>query len=150
MARMGGYGTVGVLMLAGWTFLNASVAWGYLAAVMAFEIWLAGRLAALGRHPAAVGEAPYHFSEDEARLVGRFRYFFYEPARARGVSSVLAAVGLTALVLTPWLAYRTAFVEAGLIGLNVVAVAWLTRRLIPMVDTAAAWGKIIAGNKAAQ
>jgi hypothetical protein len=147
---MGGYGTVGVLLLTGWTFLNASVAWAYLAAVIAFEIWLAGKLAALGRHPAATGEAPYRFSEDEARLVGRFRYFFYEPAKARQMSSALAATGLTALILTPWLAYKHVFVEAGLIGLNVLAVAWLTRRLIPMVDTSAAWEKIIAGNKAAQ
>jgi hypothetical protein len=147
---MGGYGTVGVLLLTGWTFLNASVAWAYLAAVIGFEIWLAGKLAALGRHPAAAGEAPYHFTGDEARLVGRFRYFFHEPARARQVSSVLAATGLSALLLTPWLAYKLAFVEAGVIGLNVLAVAWLTRRLIPMVDTSAAWEKIIAGNKVAQ
>jgi hypothetical protein len=145
---MGRYGTVGVLLLAGWTFLNAPVAWAYLAAVGAFEVWLAGRMAALGRHPAAVGEAPYHFDEDEARLVGRFRYFFHEPAKARQVSSVLAATGLTALLLVPWLAYKHAFVPAGLIGLNVLAVAWLTRRLIPMVDTGAAWQKIVAGNKA--
>jgi len=150
MARMGGYGTVGVLLLSGWTFLDASVVWAYLAAVIAFEIWMAGRLAALGRHPAAAGEAPYHFSEDEARLVGRFRYFFYQPTKARQLSSVLAATGLSALVLTPWLAYKQAFVEAGLVGLNVLAVAWLTRRLIPMVDTGAAWEKIFAGNKAAQ
>ena len=144
---MGGYGTVGVLLLAGWTFLNAAVAWAYLAAALAFEAWLAGRLAALGRHPAAVGEAPYHFSEDEARLVGRYRYYFTETGKARQVSSVLAAIGLTALLLVPWLAYKLAFVPAGLIGLNVIAVAYLTRRLIPMVDTSATWQKIRAGNE---
>ena len=144
---MGGYGTVGVLLLAGWTFLNAAVAWAYLAAALAFEAWLAGRLAALGRHPAAVGEAPYHFSEDEARLVGRYRYYFTETGKARQVSSVLAAIGLTALLLVPWLAYKLAFVPAGLIGLNVIAVAYLTRRLIPMVDTSATGQKIRAGNE---
>jgi hypothetical protein len=144
---MGGYGTVGVLLLAGWTFLNASVAWAYLGAVAAFEVWLFGRMAATGNHPAAAGEPPYHFSEEEARLVGRYRYFFTETGKARQVSSVLAAIGLTALVLVPWLAYKLAFVPAGLIGLNVVAVAVLTRRLIPMVDTSAAWQKIRAGNQ---
>ena len=143
---MGGYGTVGVLMLAGWTFLNASVAWAYLAAVLVFEVWLFGRMAAVGNAPAAVGEAPYHFSEEEARLVGRYRYFFTETGKARQLSSVLAAIGLTALVLVPWLAYKLAFVPAGLIGVNVLAVAFLTRRLIPMVDTSAAWQKIRAGN----
>ena len=144
---MVGYATVGVLMLAGWTALNASVAWAYLAAALAFELWLAGRMAALGRHPAAVGEAPYHFSEDEARLVGRYRYYFTETGKARQVSSVLAAIGLTALLLVPWLAYKLAFVPAGLIGLNVIAVAYLTRRLIPMVDTSSTWQKIRAGNE---
>ena len=37
MARMVGYATVVVLMLAGWTALNAAVAWAYLAAALAFE-----------------------------------------------------------------------------------------------------------------
>ena len=45
---MGGYGTVGALLLAGWTFLEPSVAWVYLAAAAAFEIWLLGRIAAPG------------------------------------------------------------------------------------------------------
>ena len=143
---MGGYGTVGALLLAGWTFLEPSVAWVYLAAAAAFEIWLLGRMAALGRHPAAVGEPPYHFSEDEARLVGRYRLFFTEAVKARQLASVLAAIGLTALLLVPWLAYKHAFVEAGLIGLNVLAVAYLTRRLIPMADTSSAWEKIRSGN----
>ena len=48
--------------------------------------------------------------------------------------------------LVPWLAYKHAFVEAGLIGLNVLAVAYLTRRLIPMADTSSAWEKIRSGN----
>ena len=47
----------------------------------------------------------------------------------------------------PWLAYKLAFVPAGLIGLNVIAVAYLTRRLIPMVDTGPVWQKIRAGNE---
>ena len=143
---MGGYGTVGVLLLAGWSFLNAEMAWAYLAAVLAFEAWVASRMAALGRHPAAVGEPPYHFSEEEARLVGRFRLFFAEEPKARQLASVLAAIGLTALVLVPWLALKHAFVPTGLIGVNVLLVAWLTRRLIPMVDTSPVWEKIRSGN----
>jgi hypothetical protein len=122
------------------------MAWAYLAGVLAFQAWVASRMAALGRHPAAVGEAPYHFSEEEARLVGRFRLFFTEAARARQVGSVLAAIGLTALMLVPWLAFKHAFVPAALIGVNVLAVAWLTRRLVPMVDTRAVWDKIRSGN----
>jgi hypothetical protein len=149
MARMGGYGTVGVLLLAGWAFLNAGVAWAYLAATALFELWLLRRVAAAGRQPAAVGEPPYHFSEEEARLVGRYRFFFVDVRKARQLSSVLAATGLTALVLVPWLAYKSAFVQAALIGLNVIAVAYLTRRLVPMGDVRQAWDKIREGNKAA-
>jgi hypothetical protein len=143
---MGGYGTVGVLLLAGFSFLKADMAWVYLACVLAFEGWFASRMAALGRHPAAVGEPPYHFTEEEARLVGRFRYYFTETGKVRQVGSVLAAIGLTALVLVPWLALKTAFVPAVLVGLNVLAVAWLTRRLIPTGDTGATWEKIRGGN----
>lgn len=146
MAGMGGYGTVGVMLLAGLSFLRADVAWAYLAAVFAFETWLAFKMAALGRHPATVGQPPYQFTEEEARLVGRFRYFFTETGKARQVGSVLSAIGLTALVLVPWLALKHAFVPAGLIGLNVLAVAWLTRRLIPLGDTASVWEKIHSGN----
>jgi hypothetical protein len=61
---------------------------------------------------------------------------------------MLAAIGLSALLLTPWLAYKHAFVPAALIGVNVLAVAYLTRRLMPMTDTRAAWEKISAGNRA--
>ena len=143
---MGGYGTVGVLLLAGWTFLNAEVAWVYLVAAVAFELWLLRKAYAMGRHPAAVGEPPYHFSQEEARIVGRFRFYFMHTGEARQLSSVLAAIGLTALVLTPWLAYKAAFVTAALIFCNVLAVAALTRRIVPMGDTGAAWEKIRAGN----
>jgi len=143
---MGGYGTVGVLLLAGFSFLQPDMAWVYLAAVLLFEAWVVLRLRALGRHPADAGSPPYHFTDEEARLVGRYRWFFTETVRARTIGSVLAAIGLTALVLVPWLALKQAFVAAALIGCNVLAVAWLTRRLIPMADTRAVWDKIRSGN----
>jgi hypothetical protein len=145
---MGGYGTVAALLLGGWTFLNADVAWVYLAAAVLFELWLLRKASAMGSHPAAAGEPPYHFTEEEARVVGRFRFYFTHTAEARGLSSVLAGIGLTALVLTPWLAYKHAFAPAALVGLNVLAVAALTRRIVPMVDSGAAWEKIRAGNRA--
>jgi hypothetical protein len=146
---VGGYGTVAALVLAGWAFLKADMAWVYLAAALLFELWLLSKANAIGRHPAAAGEPPYHFTEQEARIVGRFRFYFTHTAEARGLSSVLAGIGLTALVLTPWLAYRHAFVPAALIGLNVLAVAALTRRIVPMGDSGQAWDKIREGNKAA-
>lgn len=145
---MGGYGTVAVLLLAGFSFLKADMAWAYLAGVLGFEVWLGAKMVALGRKPATVGEPPYHFTAEEAQLVGRFRYFFTETGKARQLASMLAAIGLTALVLVPWLALKHAFVPAGLIGVNVLTVAWLTRRLVPMGDTGAVWDKIRSGNAA--
>jgi hypothetical protein len=143
---MGGYATVGALILAGWAFLRSDMAWVYLGASAAFELWIFGRMASVGRHSAAAGEPPYHFTEEEASLVGRYRLFFTDNAQARQLGSALASIGLTALVLVPWLAYKQAFAAAALIFVNVVAVTWLTRRLIPMADTSAAWDKIRSGN----
>jgi hypothetical protein len=150
MAGISGYLTVGVLMLAGWTFLDVGVVWAYLGAAVAFEFWLLRRAAAMGRHPADAGAPPYHFTEEEARIVGRFRFYFTETGAARALASVLAAIGLTAMVLAPWLAYRGAVAPAGMVLVNMLVVVVLTRRLVPMGDTGKAWDKIRAGNQAAQ
>ena len=164
---MGGYATVGVILLAGWAALNpVPMAWLYLAAVLAFEAWLSWKMRSVGTTSVAVGEAPYHFSEEEARLVERYRFYFTYPVIAHQSSSVLAAAGLTALGLAPWLTYKLQFVPAALVGLNLFAVAWLTRRVAPVTALSAsasrgnrdalrmlevhdpAWAKIRAANQA--
>ena len=109
------------------------MAWLYIGVVGAFELWLARRIAAVGRDPVAVGLPPYHFTEDEARLVQRYRFYFTYPVVARDCSSVLAAVGLSALVLALWLMVRQAFLPAVLIGLNLFAVARFTKVLAPQM-----------------
>lgn len=129
---MGAWLSAAVLVLAGWAALKPlPMGWLYVGAVVAFEAWLFGNMRLLGGAPVAPGEAPYLFSEDEARLVGRYRFYFTYPRIARQASSVLAAIGLTTLGLSPWLAYKAAFVLAGLAALNVLPVAWLTRRVAP-------------------
>src|SRR5262249_39955186 len=121
-ALIGGLLTAAILVIAGWTFLNAAVAWAYIAAFVAFEFWLL-RALAIGKGPVAAGEAPYWFSAEEAELVGRYRFYFTWPQRAKAASSVLAAIGLTALLLAPWLTYKHAFLQAVVIGVNLFAVA---------------------------
>ena len=143
---MGGFGTVAVLLLAGWTFLEPALVWAYLAAALAFELWLSWKIASVGRHPAAAGEPPYHFSEEEAQLVGRFRIWFTDQKLGRSLASILSALGLTALILAPWLAYKHAFASGGLVAANVLLATYLTRRLTPIGDTRAIWEKIHAGN----
>jgi hypothetical protein len=163
---MGGYGSVGILLLAGWAALNPEpMAWVYIAAVIAFEVWLARRMMRLPRNPVSPGEPPYHFNQGEAELVARYRFYFTYPALARQSASVLAAVGLSALVLAFWLLYQQAFVQAVLAGVNLLAVARFTRLLSPQMalritasrgDRAAlrlleahdpAWAKIRAANE---
>jgi hypothetical protein len=131
---LGGLASVVVLMLAGWAMLTPlPMAWLYVGAVIAFEMWLARRLAAVARAPVSAGEAPYRFTDDEARLVGRYRFYFSYPAVAQQASSVLAAIGLSALVLAPWLTFKQVFLPAALVGLNLLAVARFTKLLAPML-----------------
>jgi hypothetical protein len=87
----------------------------------------------VGGAAVAPGEAPYLFTETEARLVGRYRFYFTYPGIAKHASSVLAAIGLSALVLAPWLTMKSALVPAAITALNLLAVGWLTRRVVPLM-----------------
>lgn len=125
---------VAMLFLAGLAALYPQpMAWVHVVAFMGFEFWLLRRLAAAGGAPAAVDAPPYHFTEEEAALIGRYRLYFAEPQIARTAASTLAALGLSALILSPWLVFRQALVPAFLVGLNLLAVGSLTRRLAPVV-----------------
>jgi len=156
-----------VLLLAGWAALTPQpMAWVYVAMVGGFELWLARRIAAAGKDPVAAGAPPYGFTEDEARLVQRYRFYFTYPLVARDAASVLAAVGLSGLVLALWLTFKQAFLPAVVIGLNLFAVARFTRLLAPLMALRIAasrgdrdallmleihdptWAKIGAGNEA--
>ncbi len=131
---MGKYGAAAILFLAGLAVLYpAAASWAYIAAFVAFELWLLRRMSAVGRRPVPAREPPYQFTEEEAGFVGRYRFYFSYPAAAREASSVLAALGLTALVLAPWLTYRQAFAAAVLTGLNLFVVARLTKQLAPLL-----------------
>jgi hypothetical protein len=131
---MGGYGAVVVLLLGGFAALwPAIMPWPYIAVVLGFEAWLAFRISAVGSAPVTPGEAPYLFSEEEAALVGRHRFYFTYPAVCRHAASILSAIGLTALILAPWLTYKLQFVGAAITGLNLFAVAWLTRKVAPVM-----------------
>ena len=159
------YGAVAILILAGLgAIYPRPMAWTYILAFMAFEFWLLRRMGSVGEGPPPAGEPPYRFDADEAQLIGRYRYYFTFPAIAREAASVLAAIGLSALVLSPWLVYRQELLAAMLVAMNLLAVATLTKRLSPVMvlriaankgDRASlrlleahdsAWGKIKEGN----
>jgi hypothetical protein len=156
-----------VLLCAGWAALSPEpMAWVYIGVVAMLEVWLARRVAQAGSAPVPAGEAPYHFSDEEAALVQRYRFYFTYPALARQYSSILAAIGLTALGLAPWLTYKRVLLPALIIGVNLFAVARFTKLAAPLTalriaaargDRAAlralevhdpAWEKIRAGNRA--
>jgi hypothetical protein len=164
---MGKYGAVALLVLAGLAALDPALSWAYIGVSAAFEVLLARRMALAARSPVPVDEAPYRFTAEEAAFVGRYRFYFAFPAAARDASSAIAALGLTALVLAPWLTFRQAYLQAVLIGLNLFVVARLTKQLAPQMplrvaaskgDRAALrmlelhdplWAKIRAANEAA-
>lgn len=127
------YAAVLALGLAGLGAINPPLAWLYIVFAAAFEAWLARRLRAEGGRPAPVGAAPYRFTEEEAAFVGRYRFYFAYPALARDGASVLAAIGLSSLVLAPWLTFRGAYPQALLAGANLLAVGAFTKRLAPLL-----------------
>jgi len=127
------FGSVLVLLLAGWAGLEPRpMSWTFIAAVAAFELWLAQRMSALNATPVAVDEPPYRFSAEEAALVARYRFYFTYPAAAAQAGSVLAAIGLSGALLALWLTYRQAFIEGALVGLNLFGVGWFTKRVAPV------------------
>ena len=131
---MGAWVALGMLFLAGFAALQPqSMSWVYIAAFIAFELWLLRRIAKVGRREVPAREAPYRFSDDEAALVTRYRFYFTFPSVARESASVLAALGLSALLLVPWLTYKQAYLQAAVIGLNLFAVARLTKLLAPLM-----------------
>jgi hypothetical protein len=131
---MGNYAPLGILFIAGFAALHPQpVAWIYVLTFVVFEYWLLRRMNREGSAPPAVNQAPYFFTEEEAALIARFRLYFAAPQLARAASSTLAALGLTALVLSPWFAFRTEVVPAILTGFNLFAVGALTRRLAPVM-----------------
>ena len=131
---MGGYASIAFLLLGGFAALNPPLmSWLYVGAVLVFELWLLRRIASVGSGPVATGASPYHFTADEAALVQRFRFYFTYPGVARNAGAVLAALGLSAIVLAPWLTYRHALFQAALIGLNLFAVARMTKIMAPLL-----------------
>jgi hypothetical protein len=126
------YAAVVVLVLAGCVFLRTEMSWVYIAAAIAMQVWLRYSMAALDREPVPVDEPPWHFSEEEARLVGRYAFYFHSPAMAKACASMLAALGLTSLLLALWLTYHQAIVQAVLIAANVLTVSRLTKLVAPV------------------
>ncbi len=131
---MGGYVSIAMLLLGDFAALDpATMSWAYIAAVLVFELWLLRRIAVVGSAPVPADEPPYHFSAEEAALVARYRLYFTYPGVAREASSVLAALGLSALLLAPWLTYKAALLQAVLVGVNLFAVARFTKLLAPLL-----------------
>jgi hypothetical protein len=127
------YGAVVMLILAGLAAINPqSMSWVYIAAVYALDLWLFWRMRTLARAPVSVEKPPYGFTAEEAQLVERYRYYFTFPASAAQVASMLSAIGLGSVVLALWLTYQQAPVQGAIIGVNLFAVGWFTKRVAPV------------------
>jgi len=132
--RVAALGAVAAFLLAGLAALEPNdTPWIYVTVAVSFELWLFLRIVACGRAPVPSEEAPYGFTAEEASLVARYRFYFTYAGVAAGAASVLSALGLASLVLTPWLLLREAYVPASIIGLNLFFIARLTRTVAPLV-----------------
>lgn len=127
------YGSVVMLVFAGWAALTPEpMAWVFIGLVAAFDLWLYARMRAVARDPVPVNQPPYLFTPEEAEFVTRYRFYFTYPAVAAEAGSVLAAIGLAGMVLALWLTFRGHPVPGALIGLNLFAVGWFTKRVAPV------------------
>jgi len=129
---MRGLGTLAFAVLAGWGFLAPpSGSWAFAAAEFAFLAWLAREIGSTDR-VALAARAREPLEPDEADMVGRYAFYFGRPGLARECASTLAGIGLASLVLVPWLTYKLQFAAAILIGVQLFAVARLTKLLSPV------------------
>jgi hypothetical protein len=133
MQAVKGLGTLVVAAALAWAFLApASGAWAFAALELGFLAWLAREV----RRNAAASvreRAREPLEADEDEIVRRYPFYFERPALARECASTLAALGLASLVAVPWLTYKLVFAPALLIGIQLFAVARLTRLLSPIL-----------------
>jgi len=131
---MKGIGAVAVISIAAWSAIDPSFAsWVYVACfVLIAQTGFMIKTANVPRDPVPVDAPPYHFDRDEADLVQRYRYYFTYPESAREISSTLAAMGIVALALSPWLAFKQHWVQAVLIAAHIILIGPLTRKLAPL------------------
>jgi hypothetical protein len=133
MRAMNGLGTIAVMALTAWTFLQPPVGgWASVAAEFAFLSWL-GREVRRVDPAALLARAREPLDADESDLIRRYAFYFARPAVARECAATLAATGLATLVLVPWLIYKVQFPQAILLGAMVFAVGKLTKLLSPAV-----------------
>lgn len=132
MRAMKGLGTLAFAVLAGLAFLAPEAgSWAFAAAEFAFLAWLARGIGRTDR-AALAARAREPLEPDEADMVGRYAFYFARPGLSRECASTLAGIGLASLVLVPWLTYKLQFAAAILIGVQLFAVARLTKLLSPV------------------
>ena len=130
MRTMKGLGTLAVAGLTAWIFFGPALgAWAFAAAEFAFLGWLARELRKAASTPIRAREP---LEGDESEIVQRYPLYFQQPATARECASTLAALGLASLLAVPWLTYKLAWLPAILIGVQLFAVARLTKLLSPV------------------
>jgi hypothetical protein len=130
MRTMKGLGALAVAALTAWIFLAPAIgAWAFAAAEFTFLAWLARELRKAASKPSPARES---LEADEAEIVQRYPLYFQRPAFARECASTLGALGLASLVAVPWLTYKLAWLPAILVGVQLFAVARLTKLLSPV------------------
>jgi hypothetical protein len=141
MRAMKGSAALVVAMLLGWVFLKPAIgAWAFAGVEFAFLFWLARQVRGVDRVALRTrARAPLEPDEDD--IVRRYPFYFARTGVARECASTLAALGLASLVAVPWLTYTLVFAPAALIGIQLFAVARLTRLVSPVYSLRMATAK---------
>jgi hypothetical protein len=141
MRAMKGAGALVVAVLLGCVFLKPAIgAWALAGVELAFLAWLARQVRGVDRAALrARSHAPLEPDEDD--IVRRYPFYFARTGLARECASTLAALGLASLIAVPWLTYMLEFAPAALIGIQLFAVARLTRLMSPVYSLRMATAK---------
>ena len=81
--------------------------------------------------PIHANEAPLFLAPTEAKLVRRHQIYFTFPATSIALSSIVAAIGLASWVLIPWLLYKSQWIQAGILLVNMLVGGPLSHKLSP-------------------
>jgi biotin transporter BioY len=132
MRTVKGLGALAIAALTGWSFLEARVgSWAFVAVEFAFIAWFSRELRRVDG-AALLARASPPLEPDEIELVRRYLAYFARPAFTRECASTLSAIGLSSLVLVPWLIYKLQWAQAILIGMMLFAVGRLTKLASPV------------------
>jgi hypothetical protein len=115
-----------------WSISNpSSGGWAFVIGISALEGWLL--ILEFTQRPShlKIYEAPHFLTADEVTVITSYPLFFKFPLVSIQLSAALVIIQKSVIFWLPWLLYQGQWVQAVLIGLNLLVVGPLALRLHP-------------------